>query len=161
MKETPSQARLNELLSYDPDTGDLRWKVDRGGKAKSGDLIRPRCQMKVCGETHIMARVIWKLVTGRDSNVYIDHVNRNPNDNRWSNLREATHGQNARNCSTRKDSPLGIKGVYVYQHDKSRFIATVRCRGKSHHVGVFDTLEEATVARQKKAKELHGECYCD
>jgi hypothetical protein len=68
----PSAARLNELLSYDPTLGVLRWKVIcPGGENKVGKLAGLRkadghIEVKVDGVRYQAHRLIWKMVHGRD-----------------------------------------------------------------------------------------------
>lgn len=80
----------------------------------------------------------------------VDHVNRNPSDNRLCNLRFATFKQNAANSSRKK----GAKSKYigVHQHGHS-FIAKVggMC------LGTFQTAGLAAEAYNRKAIELYGE----
>ena len=46
-----------------------------------------------------------------DSNVLVDHINRDTRDNKKCNLRLATKSTNAMNTKIRKDNTSGIKGV--------------------------------------------------
>jgi hypothetical protein len=87
-------------------------------------------------------RVIWKLVTGRDPGDTVDHINRDPSDNRWKNLRSATHGQNRANSLANRGRALP-KGVYL---DHGRFRAIIRRNGKNSSLGHYDTPAEASAA---------------
>ena len=97
IKPLPQQAELKEVFEYDPETGILT----RNGK-KVG------CKGNGCGYTvkynyvlYRVARIIWRLQTGKDpGEMYVDHINRDPYDNRWENLRLVTQLQNQRNRST-------------------------------------------------------------
>lgn len=84
----------------------------------------------------------------------IDHINENGADNRRGNLRPATRSQNAANRGKPCNNTSGYKGVV---RDKRRWRAEVHTMGKIHHVGCFDTPEEAAIAYDIKAKELFGE----
>lgn len=69
----------------------------------------------------------------------IDHINRNPLDNRKENLRYANHRINGLN---RKDNS---HGVYWHKLNK-KWIASIPDNGKRKHVGYFKTKEEAIKA---------------
>ena len=86
-----------------------------------------------------------------------DHINRNPFDNRSSNLRECTDRGNALNHSIRKDNTSGVTGVhYIKQNNKWQARISIG-GGKRRSLGYFDTYEEAVEARIKAEKELYGE----
>ena len=85
-----------------------------------------------------------------------DHINRNPFDNRKSNLRKTTPEGNARNHTIRKDNTSGTSGVY-YLEKTGKWKAGIGLNGKMKHLGVFDTYEEAVEARVKAEKEHYGE----
>ena len=85
-----------------------------------------------------------------------DHINRNPFDNRKSNLRKTTPEGNARNHTIRKDNTSGTSGVY-YLEKTGKWKAGIGLNGKMKHLGVFDTYEEAVGARVKAEKEHYGE----
>lgn len=74
----------------------------------------------------------------------IDHKDGNGLNNRFSNLRIATSGQNKTNRDARSDSKSGYKGVY--QIPTGRWSATGVVNGRKRHLGMFDTPEEAALA---------------
>jgi hypothetical protein len=85
----------------------------------------------------------------------VDHVNGDTLDNRRSNLRLATHSENMRNSRLSSRNTSGFRGIYR-QSDTYRWVARVRVRGATHHIGSFATREEAAAARDRLAQELHG-----
>lgn len=86
-----------------------------------------------------------------------DHRNGDGLDNRRSNLREATAGENGRNRRIDRDNTSGFKGVCWHKRDR-RWQASIRVGGRSpRHLGYFPTPEEAARAYDAAARELHGE----
>jgi len=156
------------MLSYDPDTGVLRW---RGRSASSFDGVsRERAEInakqwatrfegKIAGtiyphgyvmvfldKVHHMAhRIIWKMVHGVDPE-YIDHIDGNKSNNRLSNLRNVKHVVNMRNKSLYQNSSTGIPGVSFRPRDKV-WIAKIGVDGRQVQLGSFATKEEAFAAR--------------
>ena len=97
----PSLERLHELLSYDPVTGEVVWKVKRR-RVNAGDRIPPRSytyrQVGVDGGLYQLHRLAYALYHGVDPYPYlVDHINRDRTDNRIVNLRIATHSLNNTN----------------------------------------------------------------
>lgn len=54
-----------------------------------------------------------------------------------------------------KNSTTGVKGV-SYIPTTKRYRAYIFFKGKQHHLGVYDTLEEAAFARKEGEKEYFG-----
>lgn len=76
----------------------------------------------------------------------IDHINRNPSDNRRSNLRWVTHSQNLVN----NDQPTGQTGVRgITVNASGNYMAQAKRRGINHYLGSFETLEEAVAVRNQ------------
>ncbi len=90
--------------------------------------------------------------------VMVDHKNRNRFDNRRENLRIATKYQNAQNCTVNSLNTSGFKGVgWAKFHKKWR--ARVAYNGWQKTIGYFSTKEAAYEARNKFAREVHGEFF--
>lgn len=86
----------------------------------------------------------------------IDHINRNPLDNRKCNLRCATKSTNAMNSKLRKDNASGIKGV-SWNKSKKRWEVYININKKRIKLGYFKDLKEAALCRINKEKEVFGE----
>lgn len=89
-----------------------------------------------------------------------DHIDRNTFNNRRYNLRPATMSENATNRSLQKNNTSGVKGVYWHK-GMQKWRAQINVNKKRINIGYFNTIEEATIARLAKAKELHGEFFYD
>lgn len=90
-------------------------------------------------------QVVWALHHGEWPKHQIDHVNGNPADNRIENLRDVPQSVNCRNNKRRRDNVTGFVGVYHMPN--GRFYAQITRDGKTHHLGTFDTFEQAKAAR--------------
>jgi hypothetical protein len=162
IKPLPSAERLNELFTYEPLTGELRWKsVPKNfHRAKAGDIagtIGPK-GYRVVGVDRVYYyahRVIWKMMTGVDPIDQIDHEDTNRLNNRWSNLREAGNGENRWNIGIQRNNTSGVKGVCP---ERGRAWVAYIGAGYGHvRLGRFKTKEDAIAARLKAAEELHGQ----
>jgi len=167
MKPLPEQSELIHRLDYDANTGKLCWKMRPDNASFSAryagkeaftcidrDGYRQGKFGNICYQAH---RIIFKLVYGSDP-ALIDHINGNPSDNRIANLRLATSAQNLANTSVRQNNKLRIKGV---DYRNGRFRAQIRILGKKHHLGSFDTPEEASAAYAMASKNHFGDFYRD
>lgn len=83
----------------------------------------------------------------------VDHINHDKLDNRRSNLRLCTIGQNNRNMRMNKH---GFKGV-SWDTARGRFKATISVNNKSMNIGRFDTAEEAALYYDVAAQLFYGQ----
>lgn len=86
----------------------------------------------------------------------VDHINGNKLDNRRSNLRICTHQENMFNQRIKSNNSTGFKGVSKNKAT-GRYEAYVHHSGKKHYLGLFDTPQEAAIARKQAAFTLFGE----
>lgn len=166
---------LNEVLHYDPDTGALTFKArgahlfeatarfsaqaqanfwngrNAGKPALAQRNARGYLQGWLFGKKTSAHRVIWQLMTGQDPSV-IDHINGDPSDNRWANLREVSLSENQRNRRLGKNNTSGAIGV---ARCRDKWKAQLRIGRKDVYLGVFATVEEASEARAA-ASRAHG-----
>jgi len=96
----------------------------------------------------------WIYMTGEIPRQITDHINHNTSDNRWINLRAVSHADNLRNMSRRKDNASGATGV-DWSKAKRKWRARIKVNGVDLHIGFFDRLVDATIAR-KEADRKHG-----
>ena len=92
------------------------------------------------------------LLTGY---AYCDHKDRNPLNNRRSNLREATHTENMRNCSRRRDNTSGYIGV-TWDKRSEQWEAQLVFNKKCLHLGKFTNKEDAFKARLEAELKYYG-----
>jgi hypothetical protein len=150
---------LNELFSYDSETGELKWRVNRSnvtaGTPIAGVTANGYLSVSVGGKTHQAHRLIWLMYHGfLPANSRIDHINGNRKDNRISNLRLATDAQNASNAKLSVKNTTGFKGVSRTAYG---FGAHVNKDGRKTFLGVFKTPEDAARAYDSAALEAYGE----
>jgi hypothetical protein len=102
-----------------------------------------------------MHRMILGL--GSDNRTQVDHRNHVTLDNRRSNMRAATATENMCNRPLRSDNRSGFKGVGSDRRIPGKWRARIRLHGVLRSLGVFDSPEEAALAYNRAAIELHGE----
>lgn len=154
--------RLREVLSYDPETGIFTWRVSAGTRAKGK---RAGCEndnlyvlIRVDGVSYKAHRLAWQHYYGTAPSTDLDHINGVRSDNRISNLRPATRGENLRNSPKHRDNKSGFKGVY-WSKWAGKWHARIMISYKRIHLGFFDDPREASDAYEAKARELFGEFY--
>lgn len=153
-----TQARLKELLRYDPDTGIFRWKVRTSNRVKVGDAAgwpnKGYVLIKVDGEVYMAHRSAWLYQTGQWPAEQTDHRNGIGDDNRWGNLREATCGQNQQNRSKHSNNTSGLIGVY-WVKNAQRWRAQICVDGRQRYLGYFHNKESAHEAYLVAKAKLH------
>ena len=161
--ETPELlAELHDMLTYDANTGILRWKNPTNPRrVKAGDIAgcvshteKGRVLLGLRGKLHKAHRIAWAMHYGKWPKDQIDHINECPSDNRICNLREANKSENMRNITRIRSNTSGHKGVAFY---KDRWVARIKLHGKDIYIGRYEKLEDAILAYQKASPMVHGE----
>lgn len=145
----------NNLFSYNSDTGEITYKKTRNSSAIAGK----KCPLRVSvGSEQIYAhRLAWLLFYKTSPELYIDHINGDPTDNRIANLRDVDFQTNCENKRRpNSDNTTGFLGVSKYNNGK--FLATIRKNNRNVHIGYFDTPEEAHQKYIETKRKLHEGC---
>ena len=126
------------------------WFSDKRGYARTW-ISRNGDGQKLSLHRSIMSRIIGSEIP---AGMEIDHINRNPRDNRRENLRLCSRRENAINRS-RINNTSGKIGVQCAQN--GRWISFICVYGKKIHLGTFNTYNEAVSARVEAEKKYFGE----
>lgn len=142
--------RLRQRLSYSPEDGVFQWR--RSGLIAGGTHHSGYHQIRIDGRLYLTHRLVWLYMTGEWPVAEIDHKDRDRSNNRWSNLREADHGENQCNAiRVVRDLPRG-----VYERD-GKYRAQIRKHGHLTNLGTFATTDAAARAYKLAATRMHGE----
>jgi hypothetical protein len=165
-RKTLTVERLKYLLSYDPETGIWTRIVTLNQMSRKGTVAGTEhkakrslaiyIRIKIDGKGYMAHRLAFLYMTGSWPVNQPDHKNTIGTDNRWENLRDATSSQNIANKKKDCRNKSGFKGVY-YSTQYQAFIASIKIRGKTTKIGIFDTAELASIAYERRAKEVFGE----
>ena len=98
--------------------------------------------ISIDGNEYRAHHLAFLYMTGRWPKTEVDHINHNPLDNRWSNLREAARPENCWNQRIRSDNTSGFKGV---QRHGQRWRAIIQTAGVRHYLGTFDDPQTAAI----------------
>lgn len=153
------QERLKELVSYCPETGVMSLLKPRKGARRQigealGSLKNGYLETQLDLKRYYIHRLAFVYMTGSLPNGIADHRDRDRLNNKWANLRDIQNKDNALNSELpRSHGTLGVRGVY---RRGDRFCAKIVCRGKQYHLGIFTTLEAASIAYQTAKPSIHA-----
>jgi len=100
--------------------------------------------------------LLHRFIMNPPEDMVIDHINRNPLDNRRDNLRICTQQENQFNRSVQCNNTSGVTGVCFYKSN-NKWIAYIKVDKKKKYLGCYSTKEEAIAARHKAEIEYFGE----
>ena len=156
----PTARYVRCRLDYDPDTGAFTWRErpvhDRLDRAWNGRYSGKRAgslkshgywRISIDDVPYYASRLAWVWMTGFWPKHEIDHRNLNPADDRWENLREATHGENSRNRAPTVRNTSGYAGVHWHAQAR-KWNARGPVNGRIKSLGLFSNLGEAVAARK-------------
>lgn len=167
---------VKEFLEYDPSTGIFRW-IPRDRKWFCSDrawkIWTTKYEMRQAGwlcnfkegykarligfpkSNSILAhRAAWAWMTGGWPQDQIDHIDHDPTNNRWSNLRQVNNQGNHFNRPRQKNNKSGFTGVCWHKASK-KWHSRIKISGKDITLGFYDDLDEAVNAR-KLANKRYG-----
>lgn len=146
-----TQTEVKALFSYDPETGVI---YRRGGVGSPKPDPTGYVRFKVRGRMYLGHRLAWLWMTGAWPSAQIDHRNGVRDDNRWSNLREATNAENHQNWRRCTRNTSGYTGVSFCKCNNN-WRAVIRVKRVIHRLGRFATPELAYAAYLEAKANLH------
>lgn len=156
MTEETVYQMLKSLLYYSEEEGVFYWK--KTGKIAGTLLKDGRIQIQLKGKLYKAHRLAWLYVHGRWPSDQIDHINRNPSDNRIDNLREATQSQNQQNqVNAKSHNKSRLLGASL-DKERGTYASYLSVDGKRIFLGRFLLAEEAHSA-YLEAKSVYHDFY--
>ena len=147
-----TQSRLKELLNYNPNTGNFVWRISLSSRSTIGSIAGTYRHgyrvIRINNRNYYVHRLVWLYTHGQFPKNQIDHINRIRDDNRIDNLREVTNAQNHQNRGLSPQNKSGVCGVTWHKQDK-KWRAYIKLKGKSIHLGQYDNIKDAIVARKQ------------
>lgn len=155
MVEIPlTRGLVCKVDDQDADLAEHKWRAMTKGLPYVVRTVRENGR-RVAVYMHVL--IMMRMAGDKiEKGLQVDHVNGDQTDNRRSNLRLATRSQNLANSRLRSDNSTGFKGVHFNKAER-RYIASISKQGRRHHLGYYDTAEEAHKAYLTAAQALFGE----
>lgn len=159
-RNNASVEAVQQRLGYDPDSGSMFWlssyrlsKIGKvaGYKRKDGYIV-----IQVAGRLYLVHRLAFVCMCGRWPRTGVDHINGNPGDNRWVNLREADSDQNHWNMKVFANNTSGHRGV-THHHRNGKWVAEIWHKRKKYYLGSFNTKELASDAYEAARSRMFGD----
>lgn len=141
-------------FSYNPITGKFYNRFSH----EIGSYTRKYGRTYIDGKQVSLSRLAVKIMTGKWPSDQVDHIDGNPHNNCWINLRECSRNQNMKNRKVYDNNITGFKGVY-FQKYKQRisYLSSIQVDNKRIFLGTFKTPEEAARAYDAAAIIHHKE----
>lgn len=159
MTDWLNQARLKEVLSYDPATGVFRWRIALSNRVHVGDVAGcPNSdgylRIRIDGRLYLCHRLAVLYMTGSWPEHQVDHRHGIRDDNRWCELQPATPVENQQNVrGPKSNNKSGLLGVSPHGNG---WRAQIMTDGKCRRLGTFQTPEAAHHVYLLAKRELHG-----
>jgi len=148
-----NQIELKKIIHYSAETGHFTWLISPSKNVKRGDMAgcisndTLYMKIRINKKQYSAHRLAFLYMTGKWPENQIDHINHIRNDNKWSNLREATSTENNRNQSISKSNKSGFTGVYWSKLER-KWKAQIKINNKVIGLGTFIDKEKAILKRQ-------------
>lgn len=150
---------LISILDYDKNTGIFTWTGKRKG-TKAGKIAGTissdnYIQIQISGRLYRSHRLAWFYEYKKWPEGILDHIDRDTLNSAIDNLREASPSENQKNRGINRNSTTGVKGVSL-NSKTGRYEAYIKIYGKKKHLGLFNSIEEASAAQLKAEAEIYG-----
>ena len=107
-------------------------------------------------KTHKIHRLVANaFIENTNNKECVDHKDNNRTNNYISNLRFATNKENKQNSSISSRNTSNVKGV-CWEKSHKKWRAQIKIDGIRIHIGYYDNLEDAKIARINRANQAFG-----
>lgn len=147
-----TQEILKSIVTYDRRTGEfLRKNGEKFGWERKNKY---KC-CKINGIYYYQHRLVFLYELGRFPDNYIDHINGDPSDNRFENLRIVSQSKNLQNQNKPHiDNKSGFLGVHWRKKSK-KWVAQISKNGVRKTLGEFNTAEDASKKYLEEKIKFH------
>jgi hypothetical protein len=154
-KSRPIEKYLSkENLVYESSTGSFYFRLKDNSLKRAGWIDQHGYRLiRLYGVLLREHHLVWLFETGSWPEFELDHEDGDPSNNKFSNLRPANRRGQGANQSVQKRREGFYKGVYKVGN---RYNAKIKHRGKSRHLGMYDTPEEAALRYNEAARFYFG-----
>jgi hypothetical protein len=131
------------------------WNSNCASKRAGSPMGNGYRTISLCGAKILEHRIVYSMFHGDipPENV-IDHIDGDHTNNRIENLQSCLHSQNIMKQHRRVERDLP-KGVW-WSVREQKFKAGITLSRKRHHIGTFETLEQAIAAIRDAREKFHG-----
>lgn len=134
-----TQTQLRDLLAYNQNTGEFRWRAGRPGcRRHPGTFDRGVLRIRVLGKLYLARDLAWLYVTGELPPSRVWYKNHDLTDLRFRNL-TLVQPEPLPSVAGAWGLPPGVRQD---QHTK-RYYASVRYKGRTYYAGTARTVKEA------------------
>lgn len=153
---------IDKYISYNPESGEFFWLQDKARATKGSPAGCPDdlgyLKIQFNGKK-IKGHRLAYILMGEEVPDVVDHIDGDPSNNKWDNLRGCTTAENQWNSKLSKINTSGFKGVSYFK-PRGTWIARLTVDKKRTTIGYYKTPEEANEALIKYREEQHGS-FCN
>ena len=157
-----TQERLQEVLHYDPDSGEFRWRVSENAGCRAGEIAG--CSMRsdywcihIDGRGYRAHQLAWLYMTGEWGRPLVGHRDGDPFNNRWRNLRLTSSSDEV--SRRRRVASNNARGAGIALDRSGLWTARVSTPERVYFLGRFSTNEVAHEAYAMAARLLQHEAF--
>lgn len=164
LKKTLTQEALHELMEYDPEDQQVKWKVDEGGIRNGrivGGVTAERVNVEY--ESYSIGTLLWLFHFGSYPNYTVRFIDGDRMNHSPENLEDITPKElrYKRRSSVNMSGKKGVAKVMLPEGRESKkypdgcfYWARMQRNGKPVSLGCYATIEEAEAAYERALNQL-------
>ena len=152
-----------QISAYEYDVSDdgqvRNRRTQRILKPVTNNVGRHQVSLRKDGNTHqyLVHRLVAEaFIPNPDDKPLVDHIDRNPLNNRVSNLRWCSSAENNRNATKQTNTSSSFKGV-SWDKPCQKWRSHIKIDGTNKYIGLFSNEIHAALAYNHAARDLFGE----